>query len=156
MSYKNMKDINTSEFDKINQPDEFGVYKYRFKWRNILEYQNLNIDAILMQYKDKPKFYYILKSKIKDENKNQKSSMTSTSTANKDLGPNIREIFNANIHEELISMANSFRVIGARGRHIIIGKINLKKYGFPDNEYLILVSLKDWKRFFKDFQREEL
>jgi len=124
---------NTNElenFNKINEPDEYGIHKYRFKWRNLIEHQKLNFDYILMKYEREFKFFYIIKSAESDQ------------TEFKQI-----EILNVNILSELVKKSKEFKVIGAKGRYIIVGTINLKSLGYPDKEILIFSDLKDWKNF---------
>jgi hypothetical protein len=57
------------------------------------------------------------------------------------------EIVNIKILEKITKNESTYKVIGARGRNIIIGEINLTEFGILKEKLLILSSLADWREF---------
>lgn len=114
--------------DDYNPPDVHGVHQQRFKWKNIISEPPKNIRNIIMKMVQKTLKYYF---EVFNETTNKIE---------------LHEILNLNIIDQLTRLSNNFKVIGARGRNIIIGEINLKE---PDSKgpILILSSLSDWKKY---------
>ena len=56
----------------------------------------------------------------------------------------LKEIYNIKILEKLNHYSKMFKVIGAKGRNIIIGDIELGEFGIQ-KKLLILSSLSDWR-----------
>lgn len=120
---------NQDKFSELNKPDIRGVHKYRFKWKNLVNKPPENIHQIWLKMENKrPKFYFEVTTEEKDV------------TAH-------REILNVKILSYLEGLGKKFKVMGARGRNIIIGAVSLKQFGVRKDELLILSSLKDWRQY---------
>jgi predicted nucleic acid-binding OB-fold protein len=120
---------NLMNDNDYNPPDIHGVHQYRFKWKNITSQPPKNIKNIIMKLLQKtPKYYY----EIFNENTRKTE---------------LQEIHNLNTLDEINKISNNFKVIGAKGRNIIIGEINLKELSSTKGAILILSSLTDWKKY---------
>ncbi len=118
-----------------NPPDERGVHKYRFRWRDLITKPPENIKQLVMKWDQeerKAKYYF---EKQYDE-KQYDFAVES-----------LDEIVNVKILEKITQNESNYKVIGARGRNIIIGEINLTVFGIPNEKLLILSSLADWREF---------
>ena len=116
-----------------NPPDERGVHKFRYKWREIISKPPENVKQLVMKWsiEEKGPKYYFEKQYEGYE----------------DAAVSLDEIVNIKILEKISKTESSYKVIGARGRNIIIGEISLTEFGIPDKKLLILSSLADWREF---------
>ncbi|MHA1820208.1 MAG: hypothetical protein ACTSU2_07480 [Promethearchaeota archaeon] len=124
------KNQNNGAEDDGNPADIRGIHKYRFKWKNIVSIPK-EIKFIYMTYNEEPEFF--IREKIDELDKNVDA---------------MRNILNKNILNKLIKESSKFKVIGARGRNVIVGEVSLKEFGIKNN-VLILCSLSDWRKFSK-------
>jgi len=116
-----------------NPPDERGVHKFRFKWREMITKPPENVKQLVMKWsreENAPKYYF------------EKSY-----EGYEEAASGLDEIVNIKILEKIAKTESSYKVIGARGRNIIIGEINLTEFGIPKEKLLILSSLADWREF---------
>ncbi|MHA1111344.1 MAG: hypothetical protein ACTSRE_09595 [Promethearchaeota archaeon] len=116
-----------------NPPDERGVYKFRFRWREMITQPPKNVKQLVMKWsrEEKSPRYYFEKAYEGYE----------------EAATGLDEIVNIKILEKIAKTESSYKVIGARGRNIIIGEINLSEFGIPREKLLILSSLVDWREF---------
>ncbi len=115
-----------------NPPDERGVHKFRFKWRQVMSPPE-NVKQLVMKWsieEKAPKYYYEKAYEGYEE-----------------AATGLDEIVNIKILEKITKNESTYKVIGARGRNIIIGEINLTEFGIPKEKLLILSSLADWREF---------
>jgi hypothetical protein len=116
-----------------NPPDERGVHKFRFRWREMITQPPENVKQLVMKWsieEKSPKYYF-----EKDYEGYEEAAT------------GLDEIVNIKILEKIAKTESSYKVIGARGRNIIIGEINLTEFGIPKEKLLILSSLADWREF---------
>ena len=116
-----------------NPPDERGIHKFRFKWRELITQPPKNVKHLVMKWNQKEnsaKFYFEKQYEGYEE-----------------AAVSLDEIVNIKILEKISKNQKDFKVIGARGRNIIIGEISLSEFGIPGEKLLILSSLADWRIF---------
>lgn len=116
-----------------NPPDERGVHKYRFRWREMITHPPENVKQLVMKWsleEKAPKYYYEKAYEGYEE-----------------AATGLDEIVNIKILEKITKNESTYKVIGARGRNIIIGEINLTEFGILKEKLLILSSLADWREF---------
>ena len=116
-----------------NPPDERGVHKFRFKWRELITQPPKNVKHLVMKWdleENTAKFYFEKQYEGYEE-----------------AAVSLDEIVNIKILEKISKIQSEFKVIGARGRNIIIGEISLTEFGIPGEKILILSSLADWRIF---------
>ena len=116
-----------------NPPDERGVHKFRFQWREMITQPPKNVKQLVMKWSKEeksPKYYFEKAYEGYEE-----------------AATGLDEIVNIKILEKIAKTESSYKVIGARGRNIIIGEINLAEFGIPKEKLLILSSLADWREF---------
>ncbi len=114
-----------------NPKDIRGVYTYRFKWKAMINAPPDKIRSIILkidQETDTNKYYFEL---IQENVKNITLS----------------EILNVKMLSKIEQESKNFKVIGAKGRNIIIGEINLNEFEINIGNLLILSSLTDWRKF---------
>ena len=119
--------------DNENPPDERGIHKFRFKWRELITQPPKNVKHLVMKWdreENTAKFYFEKQYEGFEE-----------------AAVSLDEIVNIKILEKITKIQSEFKVIGARGRNIIIGEISLTEFGIPGNKLLILSSLADWRIF---------
>ena len=116
-----------------NTPDERGVHKFRFKWRQMITKPPENVKQLVMKW-------------IKEENV-ARYYFEKHYEGYEDAAVSLDEIVNIKILEKILKTEPSYKVIGARGRNIIIGEISLAEFGIPREKLLILSSLADWREF---------
>lgn len=115
--------------DSLNKPDTRGVHNFRFKWRSTIDLPLANIKSIWLKIEDSiPKYYFEIIVKDQDV-----------------LALN--EIFHIKILKTIKDSSKSFKIIGAKGRHVIIGEIDLSE--FKLKKKLVLSTLSDWRYFLK-------
>ncbi|MBN2157503.1 MAG: hypothetical protein JW776_15765 [Candidatus Lokiarchaeota archaeon] len=115
-----------------NPSDKRGVHRFRFKWRELITKPPENVKQLVMKWEDNTAKYYFEK-----EYEGYEGAVS------------LDEIVNIKILEKISQTESSFKVIGARGRNIIIGDISLTEFGIPGEKLLILSSLADWRDFSK-------
>jgi hypothetical protein len=116
-----------------NPPDERGVHKFRYKWKEMISKPPENVKQLVMKWSNEenaPKYYFEKQYE-----------------GYEDAAVSLDEIVNIKILEKISKTESSYKVIGARGRNIIIGEINLTEFGIPNEKLLILSSLADWREF---------
>lgn len=120
-----------------NPPDERGVHKFRFRWRNLISKPPENVKQLVMKWDPEENVakYYFEKQYEGYE----------------DAAVSLDEIVNIKILEKIMHNESTYKVIGARGRNIIIGEISLTEFGIPHEKLLILSSLADWREFSRTF-----
>ncbi len=116
-----------------NPPDEREIHKFRFKWRELITQPPKNVKQLVMKWnkKENSAKFYFEKEYVGYE----------------EAATGLDEIVNIKILEKITKTQSKFKVIGARGRNIIIGEISLKEFGIPRDKLLILSSLADWRIF---------
>ncbi len=116
-----------------NLPDERGVHKFRFRWKEMITKPPENVKQLVMKWskEDNEAKYYFEKEYEGYE----------------DAAVSLYEIVNIKILEKISKTEPNYKVIGSRGRNIIIGEISLKEFGIPKEKLLILSSLADWREF---------
>ena len=115
---------------KHNQTNFDRVHAFRFKWKNLMVDSPKNVRNILLKInKNMVNFFFT----IFEQNENILT---------------LKEIVNINILNKIKNLSNNFKVIGAKGRSVIIGQIDLKEFEIPD-KLLILSSLSDWRSYLK-------
>ena len=116
-----------------NPPDERGIHAFRFRWREMITKPPDNVKQLVMKWSRDEK---VAKYYFEKEYEGYKDAVVS-----------LDEIVNIKILEKISKTESSYKVIGARGRNIIIGEIDLRKFGIPLEKLLILSSLADWREF---------
>ena len=119
--------------EQQNLPDERGVHKFRFRWKRMITKPPENVKQLVMKWSKEenvPKYYF----------EKQFEGF-------EDAAVSLDEIVNIKILEKISKTQPNFKVIGARGRNIIIGEISLTEFGIPNEKLLILSSLADWREF---------
>jgi hypothetical protein len=116
-----------------NPPDERGVHTFRFRWRKMITKPPENVKQLVMKWsrEENAAKYYFEKQYEGYE----------------DAAVSLDEIVNVKILEKISKTESTYKVIGARGRNIIIGEIDLREFGIPHEKLLILSSLADWREF---------
>ncbi|MBD3354049.1 MAG: hypothetical protein GF364_21385 [Candidatus Lokiarchaeota archaeon] len=119
--------------NNYNEPDLHGIHQYRFKWNKkiIRDTENV-VNIVLRMMRNEPQFYFNIK---KDNNIYEE-----------------KEILNSKFLHKLEQMGNKFKVIGAKGRNVIVGEVNLKEFDHQNKKVLILSSLIDWRRFAEKYK----
>ena len=115
--------------DSLNKPDIRGVHTFRFNWKRSIDLPFANIKNIWLKIENNvPKYYF----EIFVEGQNVLA---------------LNEIFHIKILKIVKDRSKTFKIIGAKGRHIIIGEIDLSVFGLKKK--LILSTLSDWRYFLK-------
>ena len=115
--------------DSLNKPDIRGVHAFRFNWKRTIDLPLANIKNIWLKIDNNmPKYYF----EILVEEQNVLA---------------LNEIFHIKILKIVKDRSKTFKIIGAKGRHVIIGEINLSEFGLKKK--LILSTLSDWRYFLK-------
>ena len=116
-----------------NPPDVRGVHKFRFRWREMITKPPENVRQLVMKWsRDENEATYYYEKQYQGY---------------EDAAVSLDEIVNIKILEKILKTEPSYKVIGARGRNIIIGEISLAEFGIPKKKLLILSSLADWREF---------
>ena len=115
--------------DSLNKPDIRGVHPFRFKWKTTIDIPLTDIKNIWLKIENNiPKYYFEIFVEGQDV-----------------LALN--EIFHIKILKILKDRSKSFKIIGAKGRHVLVGEIDLSEFGL--NKKLVLSTLSDWRYFLK-------
>jgi len=119
-----------NEIIDVNLPDKRGIHPFRFKWKKAIDLKSQKIKQVWLKMDSNyPRFFFELN--VDDDN-----VMV------------LNEIININIIKKIEKLSKKFKVIGAKGRNIIIGEIKLAEFEIP-GKLLILTSLLDWRMFDK-------
>ena len=112
----------------FNPPDMRGIHKYRFNWKSMVTAPPKKIKNIILKMENYiPKYYYEIA--LEDN-----------------VSSSLKEIINANLLSTIKKESKNFKVIGAKGRRIIMGEIKFEE--IDDNRpLLILADLNDWRSF---------
>ncbi|MHA1730230.1 MAG: hypothetical protein ACTSWY_16085 [Promethearchaeota archaeon] len=111
-----------------NPPDIHGIHNFRFKWKK-MEEEGIIKSIFLKIEGNFPKYFF---ETYKDEDNKDKF--------------HLNEIINVKILKKIGIYSRQFKVIGAKGRNVIIGNIQLKEFGISD-KLIIQTSLPNWRTY---------